>query len=506
MVGSCFRHQLLVESEENLASADSFSENKTKAPSSRQLRKMLSFQSSRHTRRSFLSVGSLSAAGALGLTGVGLPSLLQAQNTLRKQGKDFSTDKSVILLFLHGGPSQTETFNPIMSAPAGIRSATGEVQTSLPGVTFGGTFPKLAKLADQMTVVRSFASGNGNHDIKPVVDKATFGANLGSIYSRIVGTNDEKSGIPKNVALFPRSVDSERQKRTSQFGKFEATGNLGKAFAPFIPGAGGPAQEDMKLVLDPKRMDDRKNLLVNLDQIKRQLETVEGLDKVRDQAFSTILSGVADAFDLGKEDPELVKRYDTGPLVRPDAISRKWRNYNNYVDNAKTLGKLLLLARRLCERGCGFVTVTTNFVWDMHADVNNATITEGMSYMAPPLDHAVSVFMDDVKRRGLSDKIMLVTTGEMGRTPKINAKGGRDHWGGSTPLMLTGGGAPKGLVIGQSTGDGGKPATTPYGNTHLISSIMHALLDVTELRTISGLPSDVAQVINRYQPIDGVAG
>lgn len=440
----------------------------------------------------------------LGMSGLSLPNLLNAQNLLRKEGKDYATDKSVILLFLHGGPSQTETFDPKMSAPAGIRSATGETRTSIPGVTFGATFPKLAKLANEMTIVRSFASGNGNHDIKPVVDKSTFGANLGSLYARVVGTNDSHTGIPKNVALFPRSVDSERQKRTSQFGKFESTGALGKAFAPFIPGAGGPAQEDMKLTLKPERMDDRKSLLANLDQIKRQLENVQGLDKVRDQAFSTILSGVADAFDLSKENPKLIERYDTAPLVQPDAISRKWRNYNNYVDNAKTLGKLLLLARRLCERGCGFVTVTTNFVWDMHADVNNATMTEGMSYMAPPLDHAISVFMEDVKSRGLDDKIMLVATGEMGRTPKINAKGGRDHWGGITPLLVTGGGAGKGQVIGQSTSDAARPATTPFGNSHLVSSIMHALLDMTELRTVTGLPAELAQVINRYQPINGL--
>lgn len=472
---------------------------------------MLSFCSPRHTRRSFLTVGSLGTAGALGLGtlglgNLGLTGLLQAQDRLQAARKSHARDKSVILLFLHGGPSQIETFDPKMSAPAGIRSVTGEVQTSLPGTTFGGSFPRLARLADQMTIVRSFASGNGNHDIKPVVDATTFGANLGSLYARVAGTNDPRSGLPRNVALFPRSVDPERQKRTSQFGKFEATGNLGKAFAPFIPGADGPAQDDIKLVMDPSRMDDRKSLLGRLDHVKQQLESLEGVDAVREQAFSTILSGVADAFDLSREDPRLVAKYDTAPLVRPESISRKWRNYNNYVDNAKTLGKLLLLARRLCERGCGFVTVTTNFVWDMHADVNNATMAEGMSYMAPPLDHAVSVFLEDLRSRGLDEKIMLVATGEMGRTPKVNAKGGRDHWGGSTPLLIAGGGARKGQVIGQTTRDGGRPATTPYGNTHLISSIMHALLDVTELRTVTGLPADIAQIINRYQPIDGLTG
>ena len=227
--------------------------------------------------------------GGLGLGGLCLPELLNAQSAIKKQGDDFATDKSVILLFLHGGPSQIETFDPKMSAPAGIRSATGEVQTSIPGLTFGGSFPKLAKLADRLAIVRSFASGDGNHDIKPVVGKTTFGANIGSVYSRVVGANDPKSGIPKNVGLFPRSVDSSAQKRTSQFGKFESVGALGNAYAPFIPGAGGPAQEDMKLHLNADRLDDRKTLLTQLDIAKRQQESLQGVDRVRDQAFSTIL-------------------------------------------------------------------------------------------------------------------------------------------------------------------------------------------------------------------------
>ena len=150
---------------------------------------------------------------------------------------------------------------------------------------------------------------------------------------------------------------------------------------------------------------------------------------------------MAKAFDLSREDRQTLKRFDTAPLVRPEEISKKWNNYNNYVDNAKTLGKLLLLARRMCESGCGFVTVTTNFVWDMHSDVNNATVEEGMQYMGWPLDYAVSALIEDLESRGLDDRIMLVVTGEMGRTPKINAKGGRDHWGGLTPLMVYGGGS-----------------------------------------------------------------
>src|SRR4029077_20627768 len=123
----------------------------------------------------------------------------------------FERDKSVILLFLHGGPSQIETFDPKMAAPSNIRSATGAVQTKLPGVTFGGPFPKLAERADRLAVVRSFVTGDGNHDIKPVVGRDSFGANMGSMFARIVGPNHPVTGLPTNVALFPRTVDPMAQ-------------------------------------------------------------------------------------------------------------------------------------------------------------------------------------------------------------------------------------------------------------------------------------------------------
>ena len=229
--------------------------------------------------------------------------------------------------------------------------------------------------------------------------------------------------------------------------------------------------------------------------------TIEGMDRFQQQAFTTIVGGVAEAFDLSKEDPKTIARYDTAALVRPETISRRWNNYNNYVDNARTLGKLLLLARRLCEAGCGFVTVTTNFVWDMHADTNNATMDEGMRYCGLPLDHAVSAFIEDVHARGLDDKILLVATGEMGRTPKVNKNAGRDHWGNSTPLLLSGGGLNMGQVVGQSTRDGGQPATEPYSVPHLTSTIMHTLMDVGKLRIAQGVPADVVRVATDSDPI-----
>jgi hypothetical protein len=460
---------------------------------------MLTFHDpkARWGRREFLRIGGLALGGWTLTDAAGSRAAAAAADLVR--------DRSVIFLFLHGGPSQIETFDPKLTAPAGVRSVTGETATSLSGVTFGSTFPRLAALANKLTVVRSFRTGDGNHDIKPVVSKTSLGANVGSLVARVVGTNDSRTGMPVNAALFPRAVDPTTQPHTEAFGRFTDAGKLGSAYGPFVPGAGGALQEDMRLSISRDRLGDRRRLLAELDRLKRRLETEigQGLDRIEEQAFATILGGAAKAFDLADEDPRIIARYDTAPLVRPESISRKWNNYHNYVDNAKTLGKLLLLARRLCEAGCRFVTVTTNFVWDMHADVNNAGVSEGMEYMGRPLDHALSAFVEDCQSRGLTDKILLVATGEMGRTPKVNPNGGRDHWGGLAPLLLVGGGLPAGRVIGASTRDAGEPATEPVTIANLLATIAHALFDVGRLRIARGLPGDLVHALSDAAPIVG---
>jgi hypothetical protein len=291
------------------------------------------------------------------------------------------------------------------------------------------------------------------------------------------------------------------------FGRFNATGSLGAAYAPFDPSVGSNLQNDMRLSIPLERLEDRRSLLNQLDQTRIALTdsgALDGLDRARQQAIDTILGGAAEAFDLSREDPRTLARYDTQRLIRPDMIDRRWNNYNNYVDNAKTLGRLLLLARRLCERGCGFVTVTTNFVWDMHADVNNAPVGEGMIYMGLPLDLALSAYLEDTRARGLDDKILLVVCGEMGRTPRINNQGGRDHWGNLAPLLLAGGGLRMGQVVGRSNSNGGEPATTPVRIQNLVSTILHTLFHVGEVRLIPGLPRDIAQTMTGWEPIAGL--
>jgi hypothetical protein len=454
----------------------------------------------RWRRREFLRVGGL----ALGGLTLGDLFAVRARAAAKKLPLK---DRSVIFLFMHGGPSQYETFDPKMDAPSTVRSATGEVKTTIPGVTFGATFQRLARLAHKFSIVRSFVTGDGNHDIKPVLGVDTLRANMGSLYSRVAGPARPRTAMPTNVLLFPRSVSPDAMAAVSEFGNFEGTGELGRTYGPFVPGGGAGLQQDMKLNLAQDRLNDRRALLASLDVWKRWADAsgvVEGSSLFQQQAFDALARGISDAFDVSKEDPRLVERYDTAPLLPKEHISKQWKNIEHYATNAATLGKQLLLARRLCERGAGFVTVTTSFVWDMHADENNAPMTVGMEYVGAPFDHAVSAFIEDVEARGLSDKILLVCCGEMGRTPAINKNGGRDHWGNLAPLMLYGGGLKMGRVIGRSSRDGGEPGSEPVTIRDLVATVMHTLLDIGEVRVTDGLPQNVLEAVTRGEPIKGL--
>lgn len=452
------------------------------------------------SRRSFLRIGSLAFGG---LT---LPQLLAAK-TANLTNSKILRDKAVIFLFMHGGPSQIETFDPKMSAPVEIRSITGEVKTSIPGVTFGGTFPKLAERAKRLAIVRSFTfGGRSDHDLRPIAGRESLDANLGTIYSRVAGANRPGRGMPTNVVLFPQSVDPTAGPNNNSYGRFDNVGPFGSAYAPLVPGSsgGGSIQQDMKLKMSRDRMDDRRELSTLLDGVKRKLD-FEGFDDYQRQAYETIIGGVEKAFDLSQEDSRTIDRYDTSRLVNPESIlkGRKLGFYPRYVDHGKTLGKELLLARRLVEAGCGFVTVTTNFAWDMHADGNNPGMEEGMNFSGTVFDHAVSVLLDDLRDRGLEDKVLLVATGEMGRTPKLEKGGGRNHWPHSAPLLVAGGGFPMGQVIGQTTRDGGKPATEPATVESLHATILHTLLDIGQLRLQTQF-QEVIRIATAAEPIPGL--
>jgi len=439
------------------------------------------------SRRELLRIGSL------GLGGLALPDLLRAKS---EASLGFVRDKAVVLLFLGGGPSHIETFNPNMTAPLPFRSMTGEVKTNIPGTTLGGTFPRLARHAGKLVLVRSFHHRHSNHNVAvPYVLSGgeVFPGGMGAVYARLRGTNHPQSGLPTTALVTAPEVGrfanpKKRIVRGSQ------PGDLGAAYAPFNPEGGGPALENMALKVPHARLDDRRTLLGGLDQLKRQADrrgALEGVDRFRQQAFDVLLGGAAAAFDLSKEDPRIVERYDTS----------RYRVGEKDIRNC-TLGKQMLLARRLVEAGCGFVTVQ-NSGWDMHGGSGNnyMSLASGMQMLGGPLDKAVSAFLDDLDQRSLLDDVLLVITGEFGRTPKINKNAGRDHWGNLSTLALAGGGLATGQIFGRATPKNDVPHSDPVGVENLMSTIMHVLLDVGQLRTRAGIPRRLLAPMEQHQPI-----
>ena len=463
------------------------------------------------SRRDFLRVGSL------GLGGLALPSLLAAKGGSFDEG--YVRDKSVVLLYLSGGASQIETFDPKMDAPMEYRSVNGEVKTKLPGVTFGGSFPRLAAMADKLAVVRSHAHKVGDHEKAHIhvlsggtdpVGNRSSGFSIGSCYSRLRGTNHPDTGLPTYITLNEAEVDRQYTKEFHRFNKGSWSGSLGRSYGPFPRQVGwgaeaagktiarnndqrvDPGVANMTLNLPPEIFENRRRLLDSIDAFRRRLDGSKALgtmDKLSSQAVSMLLGGATRAFDLGLEDPRLVEKYDTSHIKIGHSSHRP-----------STLGKQMLLARRLCESGAGFVSVHSAG-WDMHADSNNPGMVKGMAMLGPTMDQAVSAFLEDVEQRGLSEKILLVITGDFGRTPKIGKGSGRDHWANLCPLVFAGGGLQMGQVIGRSNAKAEKPATRPITPGDMMTTILHTVFDVGKMRLDSTIPRVPGQLVLDGTPI-----
>jgi len=388
-------------------------------------------------RRNFLTVGSL------GLGGLGLAELLRTRGLAKEAGYPVR-DTSVVWLWLGGGPTHVETFDPKMTAPSEYRSAVGEVATALPGVTIGGLFPKIGQLASQFSFIRSFAHtnsghGGGTHYVMTGYDYPPADANLppikpslGAILSRYRGASHPDTGIPTYVRM------------NGIYGDGAAW--LGAANGPFD--SGGEAQRNMNVQVAVNRIDDRRGLLHGLDRINREADRtglMKGLDAFETQAFDLVLGRSKDAFDLNREDPRLKAKYGPG------------------------VGEQLLLARRLCESGCGFVTIHHGG-WDMHGQ-----IVQGLNALCPQIDQAVSAFVDDLVQRGLDQRVLLVISGEFGRTPRINPTAGRDHWAPLSTLAFACGGLKNGQVVGESSPKIEVPASSPISPQDMMATIFTVL-------------------------------
>jgi hypothetical protein len=260
----------------------------------------------------------------------------------------------------------------------------------------------------------------------------------------------------------------------------------------------------MELRIPADRAAERRELLKGLDSAARGLErhgAFAAHDAYREQAYLVLKGSVAEAFRLDREDPKTVARYDTSDVT---LTCPNFLNLPEFPRRPSMLGRQLLLARRLCESGAGLVMVE-NCGWDFHNEGLNPGQKAGLEGFGPQLDRALSAFLDDVKDRGLEDRILLVVCGEMGRTPKINPKGGRDHWPMLAPLLLAGGGYKMGQVIGRSDGQGARPTTTPVTHTDLVSTVLRTLLDPTQLRLFPNIRQDLLRRVEEGQPIAGLA-
>jgi hypothetical protein len=396
------------------------------------------------TRRDFLR------AGTLGMGGLLLPDLWRARARAAAQGQA-TRNTSVVWLWLGGGPTHIETFDPKMTAPAEFRSTSGATPTCVPGIELGGLFPRMGKVADKMAFVRSFAHNNSGHgggthwvmtgyDYPPADQgMAQIKPGFGSILSRYRGANSSSTGLPTYVRLGGTLGDGPAW--------------LGSAFAPFD--TAGNARNNMNLQVTLERLADRRNLLHSFDTLDRDVDRTglaRGLDSFEGQAFDLLMSRAREAFDVAREDPRTIDLYGAGNLSRQ-----------------------LLTARRLCEAGVGFVTLHFGG-WDMHGN-----IAQAMNQLGPQVDRAVSAFVQDVNQRGLDNDILLVITGEFGRTPRINGGAGRDHWAPLSTLALAGGGLRMGQVIGESTAKAEVPKTTPITPQDLMATVFHVL----------GIPQDL---------------
>lgn len=448
-------------------------------------------------RRDFLRIG------ALGLGGLTLADLLQIK-AVASSGE--ARDKAVVFLFLHGGPPQHETFDPKMYADETVRSAFGEIPTNLPGVTFGSTFPKLAAMADRLAIVRSFASRNGGHTYESVASGGNASkASMSAVYASLAGTTTT-TGMPRNVVVFPEAV-KEGLKLGSNFETgalptLTATGALGAQNEAFNPTGGTQLKKSMELRMDPARFDDRKALLASFDSLRREVDNrgaMDRQDQFHRQAFEVIARGIGQAFDLSKEDPKTIQNYDTSGLFTLEEVT-KWYDMKRATN---LLGKQMLLARRLVEAGCGFVTVS-DCGWDMHSNENSPKNLGSVKWLGGQVDHAVAAFLEDIHQRGLSDKVLLIVTGEMGRSPKRNKGGGRDHWGELTPLLIAGGGMNMGQVIGRSDKQGSRPVGETYTPANLFATVMNFLFDVPKLRLRTDLSREVKAAIETGTPIRGL--
>jgi len=391
------------------------------------------------TRRGFLQTGGL----GLGSLGIGRPGWEALARVAQKP------DRAVILLLLVGGPSQLETWDPKPDAPVEIRGPFRSIATRCPGVRISEHLPRMAARLDRLALVRSL-----NHDAAPIHETGhqllqtgrlcragEEHPHVGSVIARLKGA---RGGVPP-FTVVPGPI----QKTGIDIPHGQSAGWLGPACDPFQLLA-DPAAVDF----DPSSALDRARSFLD-DSAKHHPTSAMALVR----ASEPFLTGPArNAFDLEKERPKI-----------RDAYGRT------------TFGQSCLLARRLVEAGGRVVTVNmfetvfNRTTWDCHGVAPFSTLDDYAQVLLPIFDRAFTALIDDLECRGRLEATLVVAAGEFGRTPRLNAAGGRDHWPGVWSVALAGGGVRGGQVVGSSDAQAGSPTERPVTPQDLLATIYYSL-------------------------------
>lgn len=414
------------------------------------------------SRRDFVRISSLTALGYGAVSG--------ADTAGEFTGGVPTRARACILVWLDGGPTHLETFDPKPDAPAEVRGPLGCIPTRLPGIAFNEYLPQLADMADRLTVIRSVTSPLGEHNFgthflmtgyrpSPALEYPTYGAALAHL-------REPSTVLPPYIAV-PRLRN------------VSGNGFLPDSTAPFATG-GNPDSPDFKVrdldippTLSLSRLDRRRRMTNALNRFYRAADADKAIeDPDLERAYRLLASAdTTSAFDLTQESAEVRNRYGRG--------------------GGSGIGQGCLLARRLVERGVPFVTVNSGG-WDTHQDIAalKSRFPNDRNAHLPSLDKAVSALINDLQDRGLLEETLVMVMGEFGRTPKINTAGGRDHWPNCFSVMMAGGGVPRGRIIGSSDALAEQPADRPVTPSDLAASV-YTLLGInpaTMLRTRDGRP------------------
>lgn len=413
------------------------------------------------TRRDFLRVGAASA-GAVGLS---LADLNQAS------AKPGNGEINCILLFLVGGPSQLDTWDLKPHAPDTVRGPFKPIQTNVSGIEICEHFPLLAQQADRIALVRSV-----HHKAAPIHETGHQMMQTGQLfrggqeyphYGAVVSAlrGRKADGLPPFVVL-PSPIGNTGVSVSHG----QSAGFLGSRHEPLLL-RGDPSARNFQVAdlnaapgVDPARLRNRKELLDVVDSAHRAFDATEdsrSRDSAYEQAFGLLFAErTKKAFDLLSEKDDLRNRYG--------------RN---------TFGQSCLLARRLIEHGVRLVTVNmfdtvfNEITWDCHADGGSLAVRldDYKETLCPMFDLAYTALLDDLKQRGLLDTTLVLAMGEFGRTPQMNARGGRDHWPGVWSVLFAGAGIRGGQVIGSSDKNGGEPRDRPVGPAEIAASVYKGL-------------------------------